>query len=188
MVCSDCYSYEEADHCMATNGTYYLRDCYNQSFAERLNITYLAEKAIRKPPADEYFMYVLFHKINITYEKCNDKEFFFRNHVLGLSSGIEETGNIRLSMAACLFTAWSIVFLCLCKGVQSSGKVINFFLLFIFVDKKITKTLNIFYSGGIFYCTISVCGISFTFRERCYVTWSKHRHFILSHSRLVPTS
>ncbi|XP_077296604.1 glycine transporter [Arctopsyche grandis] len=103
-----CYSYEEADQC---NGTYYLRDCYNQSLAERLNISYLAEKAVRKPPAEEYFT----------------------NHVLGISSGIEETGNIRLSMAACLFTAWSIVFLCLCKGVQSSGKVVYFTALFPYV-------------------------------------------------------
>jgi len=43
--------------------------------------------------------------------------------VLGLSAGIEETGEIRLPMALCLLLAWIIVFLCLCKGVQSSGKV-----------------------------------------------------------------
>jgi len=55
------------------------------------------------------------------------------NFVLGLSKGIEETGSIKLSLAACLFLAWTIVFLCLCKGVQSSGKVVYFTALFPYV-------------------------------------------------------
>lgn len=47
------------------------------------------------------------------------------NYVLGMSKGIEETGNIKISLALCLLVAWIIVFFCLCKGVQSSGKVIS---------------------------------------------------------------
>ncbi|CAB3224940.1 unnamed protein product [Arctia plantaginis] len=97
----DCYSYEEADDCDVSNGTYYLRQCYNQTYSEANNIVELAKTALRRPPAEEYFT----------------------NQVLGLSSGIEETGHIRFQMAVCLFAAWLIVFLCLCKGVQSSGKV-----------------------------------------------------------------
>lgn len=54
----------------------------------------------------------------------------YSNYVLGLSSGIEETGSIKFSLAACLLIAWVIVFLCLCKGVQSSGKVVYFTALF----------------------------------------------------------
>lgn len=57
----------------------------------------------------------------------------FSNFVLGLSSGIEETGSIKVSLAACLLIAWAIVFLCLCKGVQSSGKVVYFTALFPYV-------------------------------------------------------
>ncbi|XP_034825272.1 sodium- and chloride-dependent glycine transporter 1-like isoform X2 [Maniola hyperantus] len=106
-----CYSYEEADKCEESNGTYYLRQCLNQSYATLHNIAALADVAIRRPPAEEYFT----------------------NQVLGLSSGIEETGQIRLGMAACLFAAWLIVFLCLCKGVQSSGKVVYFTALFPYV-------------------------------------------------------
>lgn len=49
-----------------------------------------------------------------------------RNHVLGISAGIEETGGIKLSLALSLLGAWIIVFLCLCKGVKSSGKVYEF--------------------------------------------------------------
>ncbi|XP_013135255.1 PREDICTED: sodium- and chloride-dependent glycine transporter 1-like isoform X2 [Papilio polytes] len=106
-----CYSYEEADECEAKNGTYYLRQCLNQSYAALQDTAALADVALRKPPAEEYFT----------------------NKVLGLSSGIEETGQIRWSMALCLFVAWLIVYLCLFKGVQSSGKVVYFTALFPYV-------------------------------------------------------
>lgn len=50
-----CYSYEEADRCQASNGTYYLRQCFNQSYATLHDIAALADVALRKPPAEEYF-------------------------------------------------------------------------------------------------------------------------------------
>ncbi|KAH8290106.1 hypothetical protein KR054_000003 [Drosophila jambulina] len=106
-----CFSYAQADQCEATNGTYYLRTCHNATSAAENNITALALTALKRPPAEEYF----------------------NNFVLGLSKGIEETGSIKLSLAACLFLAWAIVFLCLCKGVQSSGKVVYFTALFPYV-------------------------------------------------------
>ncbi|XP_037918246.1 sodium- and chloride-dependent glycine transporter 1 [Hermetia illucens] len=106
-----CYSYEMADQCEAVNGTFYLRTCYNSTFSESQNLTELAIHVLKRPPAEEYFT----------------------NFVLGLSSGIEETGGIRLSLAICLLVAWIIVFLCLCKGVQSSGKVVYFTALFPYV-------------------------------------------------------
>ncbi|KAH8321843.1 hypothetical protein KR067_006105 [Drosophila pandora] len=106
-----CFSYAQADQCEATNGTYYLRTCHNATSALENNITALALTALKRPPAEEYF----------------------NNFVLGLSKGIEETGSIKLSLAACLFLAWAIVFLCLCKGVQSSGKVVYFTALFPYV-------------------------------------------------------
>ncbi|TDG43311.1 hypothetical protein AWZ03_010283 [Drosophila navojoa] len=106
-----CFSYVAADQCDAINGTYYLRQCYNSTYAEANNITGLALHALKRPPAEEYF----------------------NNFVLGLSAGIEETGSIKISLAACLLIAWAIVFLCLCKGVQSSGKVVYFTALFPYV-------------------------------------------------------
>ncbi|XP_023719185.1 sodium- and chloride-dependent glycine transporter 1 [Cryptotermes secundus] len=106
-----CYSYEEADECAAKNGTYYRRQCYQATEAALKNITQQADQEMRRPPAEEYFS----------------------RRVLGLSAGIEETGEIRLSMALCLLLAWIIVFLCLSKGVQSSGKVVYFTALFPYV-------------------------------------------------------
>lgn len=55
------------------------------------------------------------------------------NHVLRLSHGIEDTGTVSPKMAGCLLLAWIIVFLCLSKGVQSSGKVVYFTALFPYV-------------------------------------------------------
>ncbi|ELT92641.1 hypothetical protein CAPTEDRAFT_140091, partial [Capitella teleta] len=46
------------------------------------------------------------------------------SNVLELSAGIHELGGIRWQLLLCLFAAWAIVFLCLCKGVKSSGKVV----------------------------------------------------------------
>ncbi|GAB0092016.1 Transporter [Sergentomyia squamirostris] len=110
-----CYSYVEADMCAATNGTYYLKICYDETMIndddQRLNITRWANTVHKRPPAEEYFKY----------------------YVLGLSTGIDKTGNIKLSLAICLLVAWIIVFLCLCKGVQSSGKVVYFTALFPYV-------------------------------------------------------
>lgn len=47
-----------------------------------------------------------------------------RFEVLDLSAGIHELGGIRWQLMLCLLAAWVIVFLCLCKGVKSSGKVV----------------------------------------------------------------
>ena len=52
----------------------------------------------------------------------------FRNHVLKITDGIDNMGGIRLELLICLIVAWILVFLCLCKGVKSSGKVRIFLL------------------------------------------------------------
>lgn len=55
MGLTDCFSYVAADQCDAINGTYYLRQCYNSTYAEANNITGLALHALKRPPAEEYF-------------------------------------------------------------------------------------------------------------------------------------
>nr|AVW80137.1 sodium- and chloride-dependent taurine transporter [Fasciola hepatica] len=48
---------------------------------------------------------------------------FWENRVLGLSKGIEHLGPVRWDLALCLLLAWIIVFLCIFKGIKTSGKV-----------------------------------------------------------------
>jgi len=49
--------------------------------------------------------------------------FTFRNKVLRQSAGIQETGQPLWDLTLCLLLAWIVIFLCLAKGVKSSGKV-----------------------------------------------------------------
>ena len=53
--------------------------------------------------------------------------FDFRNKVLNISDGIEmeNMGEIKWDLALTLLFAWVVVYCCICKGIKSSGKVIN---------------------------------------------------------------
>lgn len=56
--------------------------------------------------------------------------FFFSHGILGISSGIDEIGQIDWRLLLCFLCAWVIVGLCICKGVKSVGKVIVLFVIF----------------------------------------------------------
>lgn len=49
---------------------------------------------------------------------------FWERNVLKISKGIEDFGGLRLELFGCLALAWTTVFLCIFKGVKSSGKVV----------------------------------------------------------------
>ncbi|XP_064634434.1 sodium- and chloride-dependent glycine transporter 1-like isoform X2 [Lineus longissimus] len=112
----DCYSYKDADACHKDyneTGIYYNRTCYNETMASTstLDIQQLVINMTKRPPAEEYF----------------------ENYVLSKSAGMHEMGGIKWQLALCLLLAWLIVFLCLSRGVQSSGKVVYFTALFPYV-------------------------------------------------------
>ncbi|XP_050417113.1 sodium- and chloride-dependent glycine transporter 1 [Patella vulgata] len=49
---------------------------------------------------------------------------YWQRAVLQITDGIEDIGGIRWELFGCLALAWVVIFLCLCKGVQSSGRVV----------------------------------------------------------------
>ncbi|XP_028399935.1 sodium- and chloride-dependent GABA transporter 1-like isoform X2 [Dendronephthya gigantea] len=49
---------------------------------------------------------------------------YYNNHVLGKTDSIDEIGDFRWKICLALFFAWTCVFLCLFKGVKTSGKVV----------------------------------------------------------------
>uniref|UniRef100_A0A8C7ZN45 Transporter n=1 Tax=Oryzias sinensis TaxID=183150 RepID=A0A8C7ZN45_9TELE len=53
-------------------------------------------------------------------------EIFWNENVLGLvnSEGLHDPGPVRWPLALCLLAAWIIIFLCMLKGIRSSGKVV----------------------------------------------------------------
>lgn len=55
---------------------------------------------------------------------------FWEREVLQISKGITEVGSIRLELAICLFLAWFICYICICKGIKTTGKIVYFTALF----------------------------------------------------------
>nr|DBA32199.1 TPA: hypothetical protein GDO54_000008 [Pyxicephalus adspersus] len=55
-------------------------------------------------------------------------EAFWNEKVLGVvhSSGLSDPGPVRWQLALCLLAAWIIIFLCMLKGIRSSGKIVYF--------------------------------------------------------------
>ncbi|XP_035486455.1 sodium- and chloride-dependent GABA transporter 2-like [Scophthalmus maximus] len=49
---------------------------------------------------------------------------FWERRILGLSSGIDNIGNIRWDLAGCLLLAWTLCYFCVWNGVKSTGKVV----------------------------------------------------------------
>ena len=47
----------------------------------------------------------------------------FRYKVLHISDGIENLGALKWDLTLCLLLAWILVYVCICKGIKSSGKV-----------------------------------------------------------------
>lgn len=58
---------------------------------------------------------------------------FFRYKMLDQTSGVELAGTIRWELILILILAWIIIYLCIFKGVKSTGKVVYFTALFPYV-------------------------------------------------------
>ncbi|XP_032303336.1 sodium-dependent proline transporter isoform X3 [Coturnix japonica] len=65
--------------------------------------------------------------VNISNTVSPSEEYWSRYvlHIQG-SSGIGDPGRIRWNLCLCLLLSWTIVYLCILKGVKSSGKVVYF--------------------------------------------------------------
>ncbi|XP_038638488.1 sodium- and chloride-dependent creatine transporter 1 [Scyliorhinus canicula] len=53
--------------------------------------------------------------------------------VLGLSSGLEEVGDISWQLTLCLMATWIVVYFCVWKGVKTTGKVVYFTATFPYI-------------------------------------------------------
>lgn len=55
-------------------------------------------------------------------------QYYFYHHALQISTSIEDSGiGMNGKLAGCLVFAWIVTYLCVVKGIKSSGKVIEFF-------------------------------------------------------------
>ncbi|PIK37994.1 putative sodium- and chloride-dependent glycine transporter 1-like [Apostichopus japonicus] len=60
-------------------------------------------------------------------------EEYWKYHVLDITEGLHDMGTIRWEIFGCFLAAWLIVYLCIVKGIKTSGKVVYFTATFPFV-------------------------------------------------------
>ncbi|XP_038150502.1 sodium-dependent proline transporter isoform X2 [Cyprinodon tularosa] len=86
-------------------------------------------------------------------------EIFWNEKVLGVvnSEGLHDPGPVRWPLALCLLAAWIIIFLCMLKGIRSSGKVVYvtatfpYFVLIVLIIRGATLEGSL--QGVAFYLT-----------------------------------
>nr|XP_039265171.1 sodium- and chloride-dependent transporter XTRP3A-like [Styela clava]XP_039265172.1 sodium- and chloride-dependent transporter XTRP3A-like [Styela clava] len=59
-------------------------------------------------------------------EQSSFTEYFWYRETLDVSASIEETGGQKWWMVLCLILSWTFVWLCMIRGIESSGKVMYF--------------------------------------------------------------
>ncbi|XP_018621435.1 sodium- and chloride-dependent transporter XTRP3-like [Scleropages formosus] len=59
-------------------------------------------------------------------EASSPTQYFWYRETLNITSSIEEGGGWHRGQALCLLLAWAVVYLCIIKGVASTGKVVYF--------------------------------------------------------------
>ncbi|KAI5104000.1 sodium- and chloride-dependent glycine transporter 1 isoform X1 [Silurus meridionalis] len=82
-------------------------------------------------------------------KRTSPSEEYWRNYVLNISDGIGDFGEVRLPILGCLAVSWVVVFLCLIRGVKSSGKVVYFTATFPYVVLTILFIRGITLDGAI---------------------------------------
>uniref|UniRef100_A0A8C3FAW8 Sodium- and chloride-dependent glycine transporter 1 n=1 Tax=Chrysemys picta bellii TaxID=8478 RepID=A0A8C3FAW8_CHRPI len=87
--------------------------------------------------------------LNHTLKRTSPSEEYWRRYVLRLSDDIGNLGEVRLPLLGCLGISWVVVFLCLFKGVKSSGKVVYFTATFPYVVLTILFVRGITLEGAV---------------------------------------
>uniref|UniRef100_A0A8C0GFJ6 Sodium- and chloride-dependent glycine transporter 1 n=1 Tax=Chelonoidis abingdonii TaxID=106734 RepID=A0A8C0GFJ6_CHEAB len=87
--------------------------------------------------------------LNHTLKRSSPSEEYWRRYVLKLSDDIGNLGEVQLPLLGCLGISWVVVFLCLFKGVKSSGKVVYFTATFPYVVLTILFVRGITLEGAV---------------------------------------
>ncbi|CAI5642160.1 sodium- and chloride-dependent glycine transporter 1 isoform X2 [Oreochromis niloticus] len=82
-------------------------------------------------------------------KRTSPSEEYWKHYVLNISDDIGNFGEVRLPILGCLAVSWSVVFLCLIRGVKSSGKVVYFTATFPYVVLTILFIRGITLDGAI---------------------------------------
>lgn len=58
-------------------------------------------------------------------EKTSSTQYFWYRQTLNISPSLETSGAVQWEQALCLMLAWLVVYLCILRGTESTGKVRN---------------------------------------------------------------
>ncbi|XP_022109376.1 sodium- and chloride-dependent glycine transporter 1-like [Acanthaster planci] len=70
---------------------------------------------------------------NVTRTRVRATEEFWKLKVLGLSDGLHDLGSIRWQLLLSFLAAWVLIYVCISKGIKSSGKAVFFTATFPYV-------------------------------------------------------
>uniref|UniRef100_A0A8C0R0G2 Transporter n=1 Tax=Canis lupus dingo TaxID=286419 RepID=A0A8C0R0G2_CANLU len=59
-------------------------------------------------------------------EKASSTQYFWYRKTLNISPSIQDSGRVQWEPALCLVLAWLVVYLCILRGTESTGKVVYF--------------------------------------------------------------
>uniref|UniRef100_A0A671X5X7 Transporter n=1 Tax=Sparus aurata TaxID=8175 RepID=A0A671X5X7_SPAAU len=82
-------------------------------------------------------------------KRTSPSEEYWKHYVLNISDDIGNFGEVRMPILGCLAISWFVVFLCLIRGVKSSGKVVYFTATFPYVVLTILFIRGITLDGAI---------------------------------------
>lgn len=157
MICIvACSEPEQFKNCSQYNGTWYNQTCWtlDQHGSDTFNFfEQLVNQTGRKSASYEYFQWVftswqiesitpiLFQ--NSAGKSCWSMNSFYSEKVLDITDNITTLGAPQWQLVLSLLGAWVIVFLCLVKGIKSSGKVNKHPSVFIYLFSFVCLTAAI---------------------------------------------
>lgn len=138
-----CYSVAQDEKCK-TNETFYNRTCSSiDKICKEANFTGYEDKFHCKTEDGKiHLKKVLTDRVLATSE-------YFNNYVLGRHDATwEEFGGLRWQLVLCLLLAWIIGYLCVVRGVKTSGKAVYFTALFPYVVLTILVVFGLTLEGS----------------------------------------
>ena len=80
-----------------------------------------------KCPTEDFFNFTSNRSFEIPVPECESSSsisYFFFRETLNVSESIDETTTWNWKITLCYITAWIVIYVCVIKGIKSSGKVI----------------------------------------------------------------
>ncbi|KAF3690324.1 Sodium- and chloride-dependent taurine transporter Solute carrier family 6 member 6 [Channa argus] len=115
-------------------GLYYLFQCFQPELPwAKCNQPWNTDRCIEDTYRKNKTLWLAANASNFTSPVTSPVTEFWEHNVLGITSGIEEMGEIKWDLAVCLLLVWVICFFCIWKGVKSTGKVVYITATFPFV-------------------------------------------------------